>query len=165
MGANPKLPQQTSHDIVTVSHFSTLGYDDGDFGFVIGPRGNVFDLSHNQQSFDDAAEDHVFRVQKVTFGARDEELAAVGVFARVGHGEQTGARVLQSKVFIGEIGSVDAHGAGAVAVDKVPALDHKVLDDPMKLGVFEAGGHAVAPEFPRAELPEILGGSRHDVGE
>merc|ERR1719378_1320350 len=30
----------------------------------------------------------------------------------------------------------------------------------VKLGVFEAGGHAVAPKFPRAEFPEILGGSR-----
>ena len=142
-----------------------MRYDDGDFGFVIGPRGNVFDLSDDEQSFDDASEDHVLGVEKVAFGAGDEELTAVGVLARVGHGQQAGPGVLQAEVLVGEVGSVDAHGARAVAIDEIPALDHEVFDDAMELGVFEAGGHAVPPEFAGTQLPEVLGGSGHHVGE
>ena len=62
-------------------------------------------------------------------GSRDvghEELAAVGAGARVGHGEETGAVVLQAGgELVGELVAGAAHaGAGGIA-----ALNHEVGDD------------------------------------
>ena len=68
------------------SHLPTLGNDDGYFGFIVGTRRNVLDLPDNQQPLDDSAKDHVLGIEKVAFGARDEELAPVGVLAGIGHG-------------------------------------------------------------------------------
>jgi hypothetical protein len=49
------------------------------------------------------------------------------VGAGVGHGQDTGARVLELEVLILELGAVDGLAARAVARREVAALDHKVL--------------------------------------
>ena len=56
----------------------------------------------------------------------DEELASVGPRTRVGHGEETGAVVLQSgSELVGELVARTAHaGAGGIA-----SLDHEIRDD------------------------------------
>ena len=147
------------------SHFSALRYDDRYFGFIVGSRGNVLDLSDDEETLDDASEDDVLGVEEVALGASDEELTAVGVLARVGHGQQARPGMLQPEILVGEIGSVDAHGAGSVAVNEISPLDHKIFDDAMELGVFEARRHAVPTKFAGAELPEVFRRSRHHVGE
>lgn len=40
--------------------------------------------------------------------------------------------------------------------DKIAALDHEVLNDPMEAGTFVTDGHAVFTMLPGAELTEIL---------
>jgi hypothetical protein len=74
--------------------------------------------------------------------------------------------MFQRKIFIFKVlraPFVYAHGASPVPVQKVAALNHKVLDDPVKGSTFEADGSAAEPEFPRAELPEVLSRPRHHI--
>ena len=109
----------------------------------------------------------MFLVQEVALGARDEELAAVGVLARVGHGQEAGGVVPKLKVLVleGASPAVDGEDARPVIVDKVAALDHEVLDDPMKGGSLESLGDAVLFELARAELAVVFRRLGAHVGE
>ena len=133
----------TCHDIMR-SHLATLRYNDVHFGFVVGPHGGVLDLPDDEHAVNDAAEHHVFPVQEVAPGGRDEKLAAVGVLAAVGHGEQPGLGVLDREVLVGEGGArVYRHAARPVPVHEVPALDHEVLDHAVEGGALVAQGNTI----------------------
>jgi len=101
------------------------------------------------------------------FHRRDEKLTAIGVFARVGHGQKTGSVVPQLEVFILELLAIDALTAGAVMPGEVAALTHEVFDDPVEGAAF------VVQRLTRlcnsfvagAESAEVFGSSRHDVVE
>ena len=82
----------------------------------------------------------------------DEKLGAVGVGARVGHGQSPGSAVLEFEVFVRELLAVDGLAAGAVAAGEVAALDHEVLDDAVERG-------ALVPE------PALARRKRRVVGE
>lgn len=57
-------------------------------------------------------------VQEVALGAGDEELAAVGVLAAVGHGEQARGVVLEGEVLVSECAAtVYAHYSSAIALE------------------------------------------------
>ena len=75
---------------------------------------------------------------------RDEELAAVGVGARVGHAEHASGGVRElGHDFVGEsavVGAVDG-GAAAACARGITCLDHEIADDAVAGdGVVEAGG-------------------------
>ncbi len=53
------------------------------------------------------------------------------------HGQQAGASVTQSKVFIRELGPVNRLAARAIAPGEVPGLQHKVRYHAVEDGVFE----------------------------
>lgn len=53
---------------------------------------------------------------------RDEELAAVGAGARVGHAQHSGPLVLEGEVLVLELGTVDGRPARSVRVFEVSAL-------------------------------------------
>jgi hypothetical protein len=55
----------------------------------------------------------VLAVQPARHDRRDEELRAVRVLARVGHGQQAGAGVLELEVLVLELLAVDGLTAGA----------------------------------------------------
>lgn len=75
------------------------------------------------------AEDDVLVIQMRRRRARDEELAPVGVGARVCHRQQASCGVFVLERFVGKRGVViDARTAGAVGVEEVAALDHEVFD-------------------------------------
>lgn len=77
----------------------------------------------------DAAEDGMFAVQPGSRGQSDEELAAVGVLAAVGHAEDSGARVFQRRVdLVFKLVPVDACPS-APRPRRVARLDHEVRDD------------------------------------
>ena len=133
----------TCHDIMR-SHLATLRYNDVHFRFVVGPHGGVLDLPDDEHAVNDAAKHDVFPVQEVAPGGRDEELAAVGVLAAVGHGEQPGLGVLDREILVCEGGArVYRHAARPVPVHEVSALDHEVLDHAVEGGALVAQGNTV----------------------
>mmetsp|Transcript_52072 Transcript_52072/g.117299 ORF Transcript_52072/g.117299 Transcript_52072/m.117299 type:complete len:221 (-) Transcript_52072:28-690(-) len=128
-------------------------------------HGDVLNLAHHEHGgrVQHLAEHHVLVVQPVALVARDEELAAVGVGAAVGHGEQAGLVVLEDEVLVGEPLPEDAQTACAVALHEVASLNHEVLDDSVESTVLVANGHLVQLELPSAQLPEVLCCLRHHV--
>ena len=90
----------------------------------------------------------------------EEELAAVGVFAAVGHAEGAGAGVFVDEVFVFEFGAVDAFAAGAVHLCEVAALGHEAGDDAVEGAGFEVERFAgLAGAFGAgAEGEEVFGG-------
>ena len=64
-----------------------------------------------------STEDHVFPVQPVTLGSRDEELGAVGVRSAVSHRQEARGVALQEDVFVLELVSED----GLASCPVVPA--------------------------------------------
>lgn len=124
------------------SHLTTLTDNDRQSRLVVGSDGNVLDFSHDQQSVNHAAKDDVLVVQKVTFGAGDEELTAVGVLATVCHGQKTGGVVFQSKVLVWEgVSVVDVYDTRSIVVYKVSALYHKVFNNSVKTARFVPGSN------------------------
>ena len=62
----------------------------------------------------------------------DEELGAVGVGTRVGHGEEARRGVLDQEVLVVELRSVDRLAPGSVKPLEVSALQHELWDDPVE---------------------------------
>lgn len=87
-------------------------------------------------------EDRVLAVQVPRGPVRDEELAAVGVFALVRHAERAPRVVLQWPLeFVAEVAAPDARPAFPRPC-RVPTLDHEVADVAVE-------GHAVVVAFLR----------------
>jgi len=101
----------------------------------------------------DLAEDDVAAVQPRGDNGGDEELRAVGVGAGVGHGQQTGAVVLQLEVLIGKLLAVDGLAASAVTAGEVTTLEHEVGDDSVERRALVAEALLAS-----AEGTEVLGG-------
>ncbi len=111
------------------------------------------------QAFDNVAKDDMNSVEPVGLFGTDEKLRAVGVGARVGHGQDAAAGVLEHKVLVVELVSVDALAARAVAAREIPALAHELRNDAVKRAALVA-----VALFVRAQLSEILGRHGNDVG-
>jgi len=73
------------------------------------------------------AENHVLSVQPRRLARANEKLRPVAVGPRVRHGEGAHAVVQNVEVFVGKLGAVDRHAAGAVAAREVTALAHEAL--------------------------------------
>lgn len=95
---------------------STLRYDDWQFGFVVRASGNVFDFPHYQETIQDASENDVLVVEEVAFGASDEKLTAVGVFAAVGHRQESRSVMFEDKVLVVKCSAVNAVDTSAIAL-------------------------------------------------
>ena len=85
-------------------------------------------------------------------------LAAVGVGARVGHGEQAGCVVLELEVLVRKLLAVDALTAGAVVVGEVAPLQHEPGDDAVEARPLEPEALLFG-----AQQPEVARGFRHHV--
>ena len=148
------------------SHLSALCNDDVT-GRSFASNSRVLDFVNDVHAIDDFAEDHVLVVQKGRLDRGDKELGAIAVFAGVGHAEQARGVVRQVEVFVGErLCAVDGGTAGAVAVEKISALYHEVLDDPMEFGPLVALRSPLSIlGVARAELTKVLGGPGGDLCE
>src|ERR1039458_9666521 len=91
--------------------------DDGGAGAVLGGGGDGGDLLDDFVALDDFAEDGVLAGEPVGVGDSDEELAAVGVGAGVGHGELAGLLEVVGRALglVGELVAGATH-AGALGV-------------------------------------------------
>ncbi len=110
--------------------------DDNLGGTLSGLRSVRLDLLDNIHALDNLSEDDVLAVQPGGLGSADEELAAVGVGAGVGHRQDAGSGVLQGEVLVLELVAVDALASGSVVVGEVTALAHEVGDHPVKRTCF-----------------------------
>lgn len=113
---------------------------------------HVLDLVDDLVALEHLSEDDVAAIEPGCDGSGDEELASVGVFARVGHAEHAFLAVLELEVLIGEFGAVDGLATGSwvsqycvrrensiqrtVTVGEVTALDHEILDDTVEGRAF-----------------------------
>ena len=120
-------------------------------------RLNLFEhiVSSNQLT-----EDSVCAIEPVSRTEGNEELAAVGVGACVGHAEQSSLIVLDVEVFVGELGSVDGDSACAVVVREVTALGHEILDHSVEGAALVRVLLLVVASTKRSE---VLSGLRHII--
>jgi len=123
---------------------------------ALGAEGlNLLDGVH---ALDNLAEDDVLAVEPGGLGGAQEELAAVGVGAGVGHGQDARAGVLQLEVLVLELHAVDGLAARAVPGGEVAALAHEVGDDAVEAGPLEPVSLLAG-----AQRAEVLAGPRSDV--
>jgi hypothetical protein len=114
-------------------------YSTSQFWLRIGSYWRILDLAkdkHILATFQHPPKDDVLPIQELGRLGRNKELAresacgaaragtnltAVGVFARIGHGQKTGSRVLDLEVLIGELATVYRHAARSIAIQEVAA--------------------------------------------
>jgi hypothetical protein len=73
----------------------------------------VLDLVDDLIALKNFAKDNMASVEPRGNCRGDEKLAAIGVFAGVGHAQKTSLAVLELEVLVGELGPVDGLSAGA----------------------------------------------------
>jgi len=130
------------------------GVSDGDFLGAFSGLGSIgLDLLDDIHAFDNLSKDNVFTVQPGSFGSTDEELAAIGVGSSVGHAENSGSGVLQLKVLVLELITVDRLAPSSVVVGEVTALAHEVGDH-----AVEGGSLVPHSLFTSAKSTEIFSG-------
>jgi len=133
---------------------------DHDFGLRLSTSGSTrFDLLHQVHVGRDFAEYDVLPIQPRGFHRADEELRTVRIWAGIGHGENSGLGVLQGKVFISKLLSVDRLSTGSVAASEVAALNHEFGNDTMKLTALETKAL-----LPGAESSKVFSRLGNDVG-
>ena len=83
------------------------------------------------------------------------------------HAQQPSSIVPQLKILIRKVlRSIDTRTPRAIPIQKVAALNHKLLDHAMEFAVLVALWPAeMALGFACAELAEVFGGARNDVCE
>ena len=104
------------------------------------------------------SEHHVLPVQPLGLGGAEEELGAIGVGARVSHGQDARPGVLQREVLILELVAVDGLASGSVAGSEVSALAHEVGNH-----AVEGGALVAVALLPGAQGAEILAGPRNNI--
>jgi len=138
-------------DLATVS-------DEDFLAGLAGLRSKRLDLLDDIHSLCDLSKDHMLPIQPLGLGSAEEKLAAVGVRAGVCHGEDSWSSVLQLKVLIRELVSVDGLSTSSIVVGKVSSLAHEVGDDTMEGRSLESESLLTS-----AESTEVLAGLRHNV--
>jgi hypothetical protein len=110
------------------------------------------------QAVNDVSENDMGTVEMRSGGEAEEELATVGAWSGVGHGENTTSSVLELEVLISEVGSVDRLTTSAVSGGEVATLGHETLDDTMECGALEVKRLArlTSSLLTSAECAEVL---------
>mmetsp|Transcript_100918 Transcript_100918/g.179123 ORF Transcript_100918/g.179123 Transcript_100918/m.179123 type:complete len:208 (-) Transcript_100918:79-702(-) len=121
---------------VTATNFTTILDDDWTFGLAT-LRTLFLDELDDVHTLNNLAEDHVLAVQVRRGHGAQEELRAVGVWPRIGHGQHTRTSVLVLEVLIAELLSVDRLSSGAIAFREVPALAHEAWNHAVERAPLE----------------------------
>ena len=104
-------------------------------------------------------------IQPVARAESDEELRAVGIRSRIGHGQVSALEMPNVEVLIGEFEPVDGLAALTIAVSEVAALGHEAVDDAMEAAVFEVQWLPLPPItlLSSAQSPKILSSARTHI--
>lgn len=143
-------------------HLAALYDCDGELGAALR-GGHCLDHADYGHALDYPTKDDMLVIEPLARGAGDEELAAVGVRAAVGHGQQARGGVVLGKVLIIKLVAVDAGASGSITTDYISPLDHKILDDSVEGGPFVTHRVALSPKLASAELPKVLSGPWGDI--
>lgn len=111
-------------------------------------------------SLNKLSKDDVSSIQPRGILEQDEELRAIRILASIGHGQHATSSVLDLKVLIIKLGTVDGLATRAVLVLEITALRHESGDDAMENAALVAEALAV-----QRELLEVLDGYRDGVPE
>ena len=142
-------------------------FDNAETEWTPALRALPLELPHNIHAFGDTPEHDVVAVEPGARDSRDEELASVRVWPRVGHRQKSGDLVRNLKAFVSEGPAVDGLSTGSVAARDVTALDHEVGDDAVEWRALVVEGFAaLAVSFlAGANRAEVLAGDRRPVAE
>jgi len=94
----------------------------------------------------------------------NKKLGAIGVTARISHGEQVRPVVAELEVFIWESTPVYALSASSITSSKITTLGHKPGNYAVKLAALEVQGspETAPPFFSRAQGAEVFTSTRDD---
>lgn len=132
---------------------SRLGDGNGLLGAVVPAGLGVLDPGDNIHALDNLAKHDVATIQPVGLDGCDEELGSVGILACVGHGNDSGAGVVEVEVLVLELFTVNRSASSSIATSKVTSLNHELLDDTM-----EGRALVTIAMGTLGELKEVLGG-------
>mmetsp|Transcript_35346 Transcript_35346/g.100061 ORF Transcript_35346/g.100061 Transcript_35346/m.100061 type:complete len:260 (+) Transcript_35346:226-1005(+) len=107
----------------------------------------------NIVAFNNLAKHTVLPIKPACSGGAQEELGSVGVWASIGHGQNSRTKMLEHKVLILKPVAVNAPATSPIVVGEIAALAHEIRDDPMEAGVLVAEAFL----FRSTELQEVLG--------
>ena len=96
------------------------------------PGSDGFHPLDDVHALDHLSKDHVFSVQPDRIGRAQKELRSVRVGAGVGHAQNPGSRVAESKVLVAEFFAVNGFSARAVVVGEISSLAHESGNDAVK---------------------------------
>jgi hypothetical protein len=114
----------------------------------------TFNLSHNFQAFNHIAEHYMLAVQPFGFDGTQKELGSICVGTSICHRQHSGSSVLQLKVLVLELVSIDALSSGSIPPGEITSLAHEVGDDPVEGGALE--GKAFCLPLSSAQDTEVL---------
>lgn len=115
-------------------------------------------LPQDIQAVRDLPKHHMLAVQPICLITGQEELGAIGVWARIGHGEEAWPCVFKDEVFIIELLAIDGLAPCAVVVCEVTALAHELGDDAVEAASLEAKALLMG-----AQATEVLCCHGHNV--
>jgi hypothetical protein len=115
-------------------------------------------LLHHLHALNDLSKHNVLSVQMGSRHGADEKLAPVGVWAAVGHAQNTRSIVLELEALVGKLFAVDGLAAGSISARKVTPLAHKVGND-----AVEGAALVAVALFHGAQGTEVFGGLGDNV--
>merc|ERR1712137_101621 len=148
-------------------HLTAVFNDDGLCGLVLAISGNTFHFVDDLGTIDHLTKHGMLAVQPRSLHSGDEELRSVGVGSSVGHREKVFLSVLQSKVLVVELGSIDGLATSSIATSEIASLAHELRDDAVegRALVMKFLAEGAGALLTRAERAEVLCGLRHCVFE
>ena len=119
----------------------------------------AFNFFDNIHTLGDVAKDAVLAIQPVGFDGAQEKLAAVRIWARIGHRENPRTGVLELEVFVGKLLAVDGFPTSSVLAGKVATLAHELGDDTVEWRSF-----VTEALFTGAQSAEVFRGLWDHIG-
>ncbi len=96
-------------------------------GGAVGASDSL-DGSHDVHALTDISEHGVLAIQVRSGDGAQEKLRAVGVWAGVGHGENSRSSVSQGEVLVLEFGTIDGLTTSAITSGEITTLAHELGD-------------------------------------
>ena len=108
---------------------SAVGDHDGLYGHVSTADWVTLNSIEDGHAVGNLTEDDVLAVEMRGCSEAKEKLGSVGVFASVGHGEDTASSVLVDEVLVSKLATIDGRATGTVASSEIATLGHEPRND------------------------------------